>query len=148
MPRGVGRNHLIRNCVPGDVRLGVSMWNECKMPERWYGLLRERMKVEEQRMRVIRDGGIVDYDYLEDLLAQADSLDREMVSGCLAHKSRSNCLPHHQQQQEACFTVSDRDGQALAYGTPQSLNHQKRFRVLGRAFLPAIRRTNLMFSGR
>ena len=49
------------------------------MPERWYGLLRERMQVEEQRMRVIRDGGIVDYDYLEDLLAQADSLDREML---------------------------------------------------------------------
>jgi len=50
-----------------------------QMPERWYGLLRERMQVEEQRMRVIRDGGIVDYDYLEDLLAQADSLDREML---------------------------------------------------------------------
>jgi hypothetical protein len=55
------------------------MWNERKMPERWYGLLRERMQVEEQRMRVIRDGGIVEYDYLEDLLAQADSLDREML---------------------------------------------------------------------
>jgi hypothetical protein len=55
------------------------MWNECKMPERWYGLLRERMQVEEQRMRVIRDGAIVEYDYLEDLLAQADSLDREML---------------------------------------------------------------------
>jgi len=49
------------------------------MPERWYGLLRERMQVEEQRMRVIRDGVIVEYDYLEDLLAQADSLDREML---------------------------------------------------------------------
>ena len=55
------------------------MWNECQMPERWYGLLRERMQVEEQRMRVIRDGVIVKYDYLEDLLAQADSLDREML---------------------------------------------------------------------
>ena len=49
------------------------------MPERWYGLLRERMQIEEQRMRVIRDGGIVDNDYQEDLLAQADSLDREML---------------------------------------------------------------------
>ena len=49
------------------------------MPERWYGLLRERMQVEEQRMRVIRDGVIIEYDYLEDLLAQADSLDREML---------------------------------------------------------------------
>ena len=55
------------------------MWNERKMPERWYGLLRQRMQVEEQRMRVIRDGGIVDNDYQEDLLAQADSLDREML---------------------------------------------------------------------
>jgi len=59
--------------------LGVSMWNERKMPERWYGLLRKRMQVEEQRMRVIRDGGIVDNDYQEDLLAQADRLDREML---------------------------------------------------------------------
>src|SRR5215469_4737215 len=58
---------------------GVIMWNERKMPERWYGLLRERMQIEEQRMRVIRDGGIVDNDYQEDLLAQADSLDREML---------------------------------------------------------------------
>ena len=55
------------------------MWNERKMPERWYGLPRERMQIEEQRMRVIRDGGIVDNDYQEDLLAQADSLDREML---------------------------------------------------------------------
>ena len=30
-------------------------------------------------MRVIRDGGIVDNAYQEDLLAQADSLDREML---------------------------------------------------------------------
>ena len=55
------------------------MWNERKMPERWYELLRERMQVEEQRMRVIRDGSIVEHDDLEDLLAQADSLDREML---------------------------------------------------------------------
>jgi hypothetical protein len=49
------------------------------MPERWYGLLRQRMQVEEQRMRVIRDGGTVDNDYQEDLLAQADRLHREML---------------------------------------------------------------------
>ena len=60
-------------------RLGVIMWNERKMPERWYGLLRERMQIEEQRMRVIRDGGIVDNDYQEDHLAKADNLDREML---------------------------------------------------------------------
>jgi hypothetical protein len=55
------------------------MWNERKMPERWYGLLRERMQVEAQRMRVIQNGDIIEYDDLEELLAQADSLDREML---------------------------------------------------------------------
>jgi hypothetical protein len=54
------------------------MWNEHKMPERWYGLLRKRMQVEEQRMRVVKDGDIIEYDDLEKLIAQADSLDREM----------------------------------------------------------------------
>ena len=63
---------------PGT-RLGVSMWNERKMPERWYGLLRQRMQVEEQRMRVIKDGDIIEYDDLEQLMAQADRLDREML---------------------------------------------------------------------
>lgn len=55
------------------------MWNECKMPERWYWLLRERMQVEERRMRVVRDGDIIEHDHLEKLMAQADSLDREML---------------------------------------------------------------------
>ena len=55
------------------------MWNERKMPERWYGLLRKRMQVEEQRMRVIKDGDIIEYDDLEKLMAHADSLDREML---------------------------------------------------------------------
>jgi hypothetical protein len=32
------------------------MWNECKMPERWYGLLRERMQLEEQQMRSSETG--------------------------------------------------------------------------------------------
>ena len=36
------------------------MWNERNMPERWYGLLRERMQLEEQQMRVVRDGDIVE----------------------------------------------------------------------------------------
>jgi hypothetical protein len=49
------------------------------MPERWYRLLRERMQVEEQRMRVIKDCDIIEYDDLQDLMAQADSLDREML---------------------------------------------------------------------
>ena len=60
-------------------RLGVSMWNERKMPERWYGLLRERMQVEEQRMRVIKDGDIIEHDDLEQLMAEAESPDREML---------------------------------------------------------------------
>jgi len=48
------------------------------MPERWYGLLRERMQVEEQRMRVIKDGDIIEHDDMEELMAD-DSLDREML---------------------------------------------------------------------
>jgi hypothetical protein len=55
------------------------MWNERKMPERWYGLLRQRMQVEEQRMGAIRDGDIIEHDDLAKLMAQAESLDREML---------------------------------------------------------------------
>jgi hypothetical protein len=55
------------------------MWNERKMPERWYELLRERMQVEEQRMRAVRDGDIIEHDVLEELMAQAASLDHEML---------------------------------------------------------------------
>jgi hypothetical protein len=55
------------------------MWNESKMPERWYELLRERMQVEEQRMRAIKDGDIIIHDDLEELMAQATRLDQEML---------------------------------------------------------------------
>jgi hypothetical protein len=55
------------------------MWNERKMPERWYELLRERMQVEKQRMRVIKDGYVIEDDHLQELLTGADSLDREML---------------------------------------------------------------------
>ena len=55
------------------------MWNERKMPERWYELLRKRMHVEEQRMRVIQNGEIIEHDDSEELLLRADSLDREML---------------------------------------------------------------------
>jgi hypothetical protein len=58
-------------------RLGAGMWHERKMPERWHELLRERMHVEELRMRVVKDGSIV--DRLEDLLTEAHNLDREML---------------------------------------------------------------------
>ena len=51
------------------------------MPERWYELLRERMQVEQQRMRVIQDGDIIEHDNLEELLARADSLDHENAVG-------------------------------------------------------------------
>jgi hypothetical protein len=70
------------------------MWNERKMPERWYGLLRERMQLEEQRMRAIKDGDILEHDDLAELMAQADSLEREMllvmrqaIAGALAHEA-------------------------------------------------------------
>jgi hypothetical protein len=55
------------------------MWNENKMPERWYELLRERMQVEEQKMRAVRDGVMIEHDDLEELMAQAASLDHEML---------------------------------------------------------------------
>jgi hypothetical protein len=55
------------------------MWNERKMPQRWYELLRERMQVEEQRMRVIKDGHIIEKDDLQELLTEAHSLDAEMM---------------------------------------------------------------------
>jgi hypothetical protein len=55
------------------------MWNESKMPERWYELLRERMQVEEQRMRAVRDSVMIEHDDLEELTAQAASLDHEML---------------------------------------------------------------------
>ena len=53
------------------------MWHERKMPERWYELLRERMQVEELRMRFVKDGST--QDHLEDLLTEAHSLDRKML---------------------------------------------------------------------
>ena len=55
------------------------MWNERKMPERWYELLHERMEVEEQRMRAVRDGDIIERDGVEELMAQAASLDHKML---------------------------------------------------------------------
>lgn len=60
-----------------DGHLGGSMWHERKMPERWYELLRERMHVEELRMRVVKDGSIV--EHLDNLLTEAYNLDREML---------------------------------------------------------------------
>ena len=41
------------------------------MPERWHGLLRERMQLEEQQMRVIRDGDIIEGDDLNEVLTQS-----------------------------------------------------------------------------
>ena len=67
------------------------MWHEHKMPERWYELLCERMQIEEQRMRVIRDGGIVDNDYQEDLLALADSPRPRNAAGDEASNRRDSC---------------------------------------------------------
>jgi hypothetical protein len=55
------------------------MWNEGKMPARWYELLRERMTVEKERMRVIKDGSIDEDHRLEALLTLAQSLDRQML---------------------------------------------------------------------
>jgi hypothetical protein len=55
------------------------MWNERKMPERWYELLRERMQVEQLRMRIVKHGYLIGDDELQDLLTEAHSLDGEML---------------------------------------------------------------------
>jgi hypothetical protein len=56
-----------------------SMWNERKMPERWYDLLGARMQVERQRMDLIKHCNTED-DRHEELLTRAHNLDREMLS--------------------------------------------------------------------
>ena len=48
------------------------------MPERWYELLRERMQVEQLRMRIVKDGYLIESDQLEGLLTEASSLDAQM----------------------------------------------------------------------
>lgn len=55
------------------------MWNERKMPARWYDLLRARIQVEKEHMRVIKDGVIIEDDRLEELLTEAQNLDRQML---------------------------------------------------------------------
>jgi hypothetical protein len=55
------------------------MWNESKMPARWYELLRERMQVEKKHMRAIKDCSIVKGDRLEEFLTLAQGLDRQML---------------------------------------------------------------------
>jgi hypothetical protein len=55
------------------------MWNEREMPARWHGLLRERMLVEQLRMRIVRDGYLIADDQLQELLIEAHRLDEEML---------------------------------------------------------------------
>jgi hypothetical protein len=55
------------------------MWNERNMPERWYELLRERMQVEQLRMRIVKDACLVENDLLQKLLAEAHNLDAKML---------------------------------------------------------------------
>jgi len=55
------------------------MWHEREMPARWYDLLRERMNVEQLRMRIVKHGYLVrDYE-LQDVLTEALRLDAEML---------------------------------------------------------------------
>ena len=55
------------------------MWNEREMPARWYKLLRERMQVEQLRMRIVKHGYLIkDYE-LQDVLTEAHKLDAEML---------------------------------------------------------------------
>jgi hypothetical protein len=55
------------------------MWNEREMPARWYELLRERMQVEQLRMRIVKHGYLIEDDQLQELLTEAHSLDAEML---------------------------------------------------------------------
>jgi hypothetical protein len=49
------------------------------MPARWYKLLRERMQVEQLRMRIVKQGYLIkDYE-LQDVLTEAHKLDAEML---------------------------------------------------------------------
>ena len=58
---------------------GAIMWNEREMPARWYELLRERMQVEQLRMRIVKHGYLIEDYELQELLTEAHSLDAEMV---------------------------------------------------------------------
>ena len=49
------------------------------MPARWYELLRERMQVEQLRMRIVKHGYLIEDDQLQKLLTEAHSLDAEML---------------------------------------------------------------------
>jgi hypothetical protein len=59
------------------------MWNERKMPEQWYGLLRCG-RARQSRRLVARQ-------------TKAAGSGGPPASGCLAHKGPGNRLPHHQQ---------------------------------------------------
>ena len=55
------------------------MWHEREMPARWYDLLRERMEVEQLRMRIVKGGYLIkDYE-LQEVLTEAHRLDAEML---------------------------------------------------------------------
>jgi uncharacterized tellurite resistance protein B-like protein len=53
------------------------MWNEREMPARWHGLLRERMLVEQLRMRIVRDGYLIADDQLQELARRGNAADYE-----------------------------------------------------------------------
>jgi len=63
----------------GAVHWGTRMWNERKMPERWYELLRERMQVEQLRMRIVKHGYLIEDDELQEVLTVAQGLDHQML---------------------------------------------------------------------
>jgi hypothetical protein len=55
------------------------MWNEREMPARWHELLRERVQVEQLRMRIVKHGSLIEDDQLQELLTEAHSLDPKML---------------------------------------------------------------------
>ena len=69
---------------------GAIMWNEREMPARWYELLRERMQVEQLRMRIVKHGYLIEDDQLQELLTEAHSLDSGNAAGHEANDCRSS----------------------------------------------------------
>ena len=70
---------------------GAIMWNEREMPTRWYELLRERMQVEQLRMRIVKHGYLIEGDQLQEVLTDAEMLTvmRQTIAEALAREEVS-----------------------------------------------------------
>ena len=88
------------------------MWNESKMPARWYELLRERMRVTKEHMRAIKDSSIIEGNRLDELLAVAQSLDHQMLQ--VMREAVAEVLAHEALVIERWRSLSSRGGMMQA----------------------------------